>query len=332
MLKNIVLSICIPTYNRASLLKESLYSIVNQSTYNPSKVEIIISDNCSTDNTEEVVSEFIQNYDGIVYHKRATNNGFLNILSVLQYAKGDFIKILNDYTIFGNNSLQELLLCVENNIQDKPQIFFGNGRFHTPNISNFYTYENFLTTITFWSTYLGGFSIWREDYLKCKHLPVEEMFPHTSLLFMQNQKSRYVLNNQILFINQKLESKGGYNLFEVFVVNYLAMYDEYVSTGMLTKKFIKEEKSRLFNGFIIDWMIKCFIGNGNTVYTFKTEGAIKILLKYFWYMPSLYLVLFRIGSIRLILLVIPRKIYYLACKYLKLPGKLVCKIMNGISK
>jgi abequosyltransferase len=49
------LSICIPTYNRAGLLKDLLECLSVQLTTDISeKVEVVISDNCSTDRTKEV--------------------------------------------------------------------------------------------------------------------------------------------------------------------------------------------------------------------------------------------------------------------------------------
>lgn len=53
---NPLVSIGIPTYNRAnSYLKQALRSAVNQTYKN---LEIIVSDNCSSDDTESVVKEF----------------------------------------------------------------------------------------------------------------------------------------------------------------------------------------------------------------------------------------------------------------------------------
>lgn len=46
------LSICIPTYNRSEVLKESLMQLLK---YEGDDIEVVISDNCSPDNTEEVV-------------------------------------------------------------------------------------------------------------------------------------------------------------------------------------------------------------------------------------------------------------------------------------
>lgn len=55
MLENDGVSVIIPTYNRADLLRKSIESVQNQ-TYE--EWEIIIVDDCSTDGTEQVVKEF----------------------------------------------------------------------------------------------------------------------------------------------------------------------------------------------------------------------------------------------------------------------------------
>ena len=52
-----LLSICIPTYNRAHYLKECLGSIVAQFDDRDVRdnVEVVVSDNASPDNTRELV-------------------------------------------------------------------------------------------------------------------------------------------------------------------------------------------------------------------------------------------------------------------------------------
>lgn len=47
-----LLSICIPTYNRAEYLAKSLDTLVCLPEFNSSEVEVVISDNASTDNTQ----------------------------------------------------------------------------------------------------------------------------------------------------------------------------------------------------------------------------------------------------------------------------------------
>jgi abequosyltransferase len=48
-----LLSICIPTYNRSQYLKQALETYVSNAAFDD-EVEIVISDNASTDNTEKM--------------------------------------------------------------------------------------------------------------------------------------------------------------------------------------------------------------------------------------------------------------------------------------
>ena len=63
-------SIIIPTYNRKLLIGRSIRSVLNQ-TYRD--FELIIVDDASTDNTEEVVSSF--NDERIKYVRHEKNKG-----------------------------------------------------------------------------------------------------------------------------------------------------------------------------------------------------------------------------------------------------------------
>ncbi|MCX6732308.1 MAG: glycosyltransferase family 2 protein [Candidatus Roizmanbacteria bacterium] len=80
-------SIIIPTYNRAEVLYFALKSYLQQDFVD---FEIVISDNCSTDNTREVVDKF--NDKRIKYFKNASNVGFINnVIQGVLKAKGDYI-------------------------------------------------------------------------------------------------------------------------------------------------------------------------------------------------------------------------------------------------
>jgi len=70
---NPLISVCIPTYNNAQYIGKTLESIINQ-TYN--NIEIVVSDNASTDDTERVVKSFRDKR--IKYYKNKTNVGCYN--------------------------------------------------------------------------------------------------------------------------------------------------------------------------------------------------------------------------------------------------------------
>ena len=95
-----LVSICIPTYNNARFLRESLESIVNQ-TY--SNKEIIISDNASTDDTKEIVYEYVKKY-GVRYYRNAkTVDAFDNFNRCINLAQGEFVAIYHSDDIYEVN-------------------------------------------------------------------------------------------------------------------------------------------------------------------------------------------------------------------------------------
>jgi glycosyltransferase involved in cell wall biosynthesis len=90
-----LLSICIPTYNREKWLFQNL-SLLNELSNNcKKKLEIIISDNNSTDNTKETVQKFKDL--PIKYYRREVNYNFNNNFQfVVQKATKKFVWVLGD--------------------------------------------------------------------------------------------------------------------------------------------------------------------------------------------------------------------------------------------
>jgi len=66
MIKNPTISVIIPTYNRANFIDVAIKSVLNQSYQD---FEIIIVDDGSTDNTEEIVKNFNDFRINYFFHK-----------------------------------------------------------------------------------------------------------------------------------------------------------------------------------------------------------------------------------------------------------------------
>ncbi len=94
---NPLVSICVPTYNSARYLRESLDSIVNQ-TY-PNK-EIIISDNASTDGTKKIIKEYVKKYKIKYYRNEKNIGGEANFARCIELANGEFIAIYHSDDIY----------------------------------------------------------------------------------------------------------------------------------------------------------------------------------------------------------------------------------------
>ena len=89
-----LVSIIIPIYNRANYLEKAIESVLKQTYEN---IEIIVSDNASTDNTMEVMQKYKDN-PKIKYFRNKKNIGMApNWKKALyEYAKGEFAMILSD--------------------------------------------------------------------------------------------------------------------------------------------------------------------------------------------------------------------------------------------
>ena len=87
-----IVSVCIPTYNRAPLLAQAIRSVLGQTLQD---FELVISDNASTDDTESVVRSF--NDPRIRYVRNHTNIGNgPNFNRCLQLASGTYLTIFPD--------------------------------------------------------------------------------------------------------------------------------------------------------------------------------------------------------------------------------------------
>ena len=87
------ISICIPQFNRIQYLLKSLEIITFQSYDN---IEIVISDDCSTDDTEEQIKNIISKYKyPIIYHKNIKNRGYdFNYRNCISLATGDYAFVI----------------------------------------------------------------------------------------------------------------------------------------------------------------------------------------------------------------------------------------------
>jgi glycosyltransferase involved in cell wall biosynthesis len=89
-------SVCVPTYNRAPLLKAFLPTILSQTLQD---FEIIICDNCSTDNTTEVALACTD--PRVSYYRNDANLGpFGNMNRLLTLARGEYVVIVHDDDLY----------------------------------------------------------------------------------------------------------------------------------------------------------------------------------------------------------------------------------------
>lgn len=108
--QEVFISVCIPTYNRAGFLASCIQSILYQ---NYSNYEIVICDNQSTDNTEEIVKAITD--PRVRYIKNNSNVGLWgNHNECIKNAKADWIFFLHSDELLDN---KDALLVFSDTIQ-----------------------------------------------------------------------------------------------------------------------------------------------------------------------------------------------------------------------
>ncbi len=109
------ISVCIPTYNRSTHLDNCLSSIVTSAAYSDIDFEVCVSDNCSEDETQKIVSGYFQLLP-LKYSKNERNLGIpLNFLKVVSMAEGEFVWLIGDDDLLMPNALQSLSFLISKN-------------------------------------------------------------------------------------------------------------------------------------------------------------------------------------------------------------------------
>ncbi|MCK9169270.1 MAG: glycosyltransferase [Treponema sp.] len=83
-----------PTYNHERFISKAIESVLMQKTVFP--FELLINDDCSTDSTGKIASEYAAKYPEIIkYNRQLHNKGLLeNYKFVLEHSKGKYVAIL----------------------------------------------------------------------------------------------------------------------------------------------------------------------------------------------------------------------------------------------
>jgi glycosyltransferase involved in cell wall biosynthesis len=100
-----LVTIAIPTYNRADYLRMAVESALGQSY---SSIEVLVSDNASTDETEGMMRAW--RAPGLRYVRQPRNLGMVgNWNSCVQHARGDYFLLLSDDDLLAPDAIERLL-------------------------------------------------------------------------------------------------------------------------------------------------------------------------------------------------------------------------------
>lgn len=255
-----VVSFCIPTFNRSENLRVLLESISTQAAFiETDKVEIVVGDNCSDDNTADVVGIF-QTLHGekIRYFRNDTNLKDVNFERVLRHGTGKFLKLLNDRVTVRNGVVEFLVQLVESNEIEKPVLFSLNKQIQTDaRVLVCANLNDLVSAVSYQSTWIGAFGIWRDDLDAMPDFSrrAELQLVQVDALFrlMALDRRCFILNEVHYHEQVLVQRKGGYSVAKVFGKNYLMLLREQMQTGLVSELVFNIEKKRLLIEHILPY-------------------------------------------------------------------------------
>lgn len=109
---NDLISIIIPVYNSEKFIEQTLNTVINQTYKN---WELILIDDCSTDNSELIIKKYQKKYKNIRYYKQKRNQGPAIARNTgIDMANGRFICFIDADDLWDNNKLEIQKQFMEN--------------------------------------------------------------------------------------------------------------------------------------------------------------------------------------------------------------------------
>lgn len=228
-----ILTIAIPTYNRALYLRACLENIYSQ-VGNDSRVEVLVCDNCSPDNTSTVIEEYKQKYVNLVYYKNLTNIGVSkNIQKVLELSRGEYINLHGDDDYFNEGIYSTIINMIDSNRDC--DLMYLSMKWHPLNIKRGIGMSNYqIDSGT--GGWITGMVIKNDAY---KNITEKEKFLNSNLnhIYIQLELLRSnpnycILSGQINRADTGSAGAYGYNIMEVAIKNYLDILYSFKDNGL----------------------------------------------------------------------------------------------------
>lgn len=139
---NTKVSIIIPVYNAEKFIKDCINSITNQTYKN---IEIIIINDGSTDNSEEICKEFQKKDNRIIYYYQKNNGVTKAREKGVSLSTGNWISFVDADDILVHDAIEYLIKNIQNNdiVIGNIQEFYHKSTITNPQKNDIITYTNY---------------------------------------------------------------------------------------------------------------------------------------------------------------------------------------------
>lgn len=289
-----ILSICMPTYNRGAVLDgalEALEKALKQ--IDSSEIELVISDNCSPDNTKEIVQKYIERGMPIAYTCNKENLGINgNMEQCFKLAKGKYVWVLGDDDYIRQDALKIIL----DKIRDKDyglvhihlKYVLANANFHTPYIE-FHQVEEFFKCISIGFTFMTANIVATRYIADFDFKKYEDTWICNMPLYITTAKKyndNLIINQELVEAAKDYKTTGGYNFFKVLIDNYLTVRKEMLQGTKDAEKYYRIEKKFYLKHFVSLTIFLFYIRRIKA--PFEKKGAWQIIKKHYGKEPYFY--------------------------------------------
>ncbi len=282
-----LLTIAIPTYNRANYLDLCLENICKETNKYSNIVEIIVSDNCSDDNTSEVVEKYIKSGNKIIYIKNEKNIGMdRNFLQCLEKSIAKYFLMIGDDDVLLPGSLDKIFNYISDDdygvvylnsypFYEKYDVIQKNRKSANNNYAKIYTNKNyFIDDINYMMTFISGNIVNKKyidnniNYDKLIKSEIIQFYWYMSAI-MNAGKNIYIKD---YCIAAKSENTGGYSICNVFCANLFNALDYFGEKG-LSHNVVNRFKKKMLCDFLPIFIIKHKKSSGS----FSEDDYFKLL-------------------------------------------------------
>lgn len=269
-----LLSICIPTYNRAIYLERLVNCLVKQiAIINKDRnvVELIIVDNASEDTTEELCNTLAEMFSSwLSYHRHDSNIGMDgNFEYSFNIANGNYFWMIGDDDLVCNDGIGAVvkflnendnislinLKCVFTHDEDKRKKLIER---HIDTIS-FYekhmTANNFINDVGILLTFISGIIVNKKNIVitpdvseKCKG---DSLYQLSWVFTALKEQCGYFFNIKEPIVIAEPDNSGGYNIFKVFCIGFIRIANHF----FIDQKIILKLKRASFY-FILPFILR----------------------------------------------------------------------------
>ena len=265
-LSSTLMTIIVPTYNRASSLALLLSTLRSELAGLESEVTVMVSDNASFDNTSEVTHAMRAEWPELIVRRQLANvGGDENFCSCVDLVTSDYFWILSDDDLPKRGVVRQILSLLR---ERRPSLLYMQSEWLAPltgpdqgeRVGVLRTRQldaaAFAAQVHVWVTFLSGVIVNRAQLqLSLQGQPIRR-FSGTSLVQLGWILPLFHAEGPFLYVSDRCilatkDNSGGYQLLTVFGVNFARIVKESLGAhGRLARILIRGAMLRYLPGRI----------------------------------------------------------------------------------